>query len=134
VTVGTGRVGPELDVGFTATAWWAVVGVAVVGTVIVVTCFLAAVEIVGPSRASILSTLEPVVTVVLAYLLLEERLGPVQLAGGALVLAACILLQMRGPRTGLRDVVDLLRCCDGEHSSTRATKQRRRGVATCGAR
>lgn len=88
-------IGGGMDVGFTGKAWLAVIGISIVGTVIAVSAFLAALELIGPSRASILSTLEPVVTVVLAYIVLGERLGPVQLLGGVLVLAACILLQLR---------------------------------------
>ena len=91
-------IGGGLDLGFTTTAWWAVIGVAIVGTVVAVGAFLISLGLIGPSRSSILSTLEPVVTVVLAYLLLDERLGPVQLVGGALVLAACVLLQLRPGR------------------------------------
>lgn len=95
VTAGLLGIGGGLDLGFTAKAWWAVVGVALAGTVLAVGAFLASLELIGPSRASILSTLEPVVTVVLAYAMLDERLGPVQLVGGALVLGACVLLQLR---------------------------------------
>jgi drug/metabolite transporter (DMT)-like permease len=40
-----------------------------------------------------LSTVEPVVTVLLAAALLGDRLSPVQLVGGALVLAAVVVLQ-----------------------------------------
>jgi drug/metabolite transporter (DMT)-like permease len=47
---------------------------------------------VAPATASIVSTVEPVVTVGLAMLVFGERLGGVQLAGGALVLGAVILL------------------------------------------
>ena len=92
-------IGGGLELGFTATAWWAVIGVAIVGTVVAVGGFLIALDLIGPSRASILSTLEPVVTVVLAYLILDERLGPVQVVGGALVLTACVLLQLRPGRS-----------------------------------
>jgi drug/metabolite transporter (DMT)-like permease len=53
---------------------------------------------VGPSEAAILSTFEPVVTVVLAFFALGERLTPLQLAGGALVLAAVVLLQLPARR------------------------------------
>ena len=52
----------------------------------------------GPSEAAILSTFEPVVTVVLAFFVLGERLAPAQLAGGALVLAAVVLLQLPARR------------------------------------
>jgi drug/metabolite transporter (DMT)-like permease len=50
---------------------------------------------VGAATASIVSCFEPVVTVSLAMLLYGERLGPAQLAGGALVLSAVILLQAK---------------------------------------
>jgi drug/metabolite transporter (DMT)-like permease len=47
---------------------------------------------VGPTTASILSTAEPLTTVGLAFLAFGEALGPVQLAGGALVLGAVLVL------------------------------------------
>jgi drug/metabolite transporter (DMT)-like permease len=40
--------------------------------------------------AAILSTVEPLVTVLLALIVLGERLGAIQLLGGALVLAAVV--------------------------------------------
>ena len=46
--------------------------------------------------AAILSSFEPVVTVVLAALVFAEALTGVQLAGAALVLAAAVLLAARG--------------------------------------
>ena len=63
-------------------------------TVVAVSAFFAGLRRVGPSEAAILSTFEPVVTVVLAFFVLGERLTPLQLAGGALVLAAVVLLQL----------------------------------------
>ena len=50
---------------------------------------------VGPSAASILSTVEPVVTVALAFVVFGESLGTAQLVGGALVLSA--VLAVRAP-------------------------------------
>jgi drug/metabolite transporter (DMT)-like permease len=47
---------------------------------------------VGPTTASILATVEPLVTVLLAFLVFGERLGPVQILGGSLVLAAVLVL------------------------------------------
>jgi drug/metabolite transporter (DMT)-like permease len=51
---------------------------------------------VGPSRASIVSTVEPLVTVGLAFVVFGERLRPAQLLGGALVLASVVLLRRGG--------------------------------------
>jgi drug/metabolite transporter (DMT)-like permease len=67
---------------------------AVVSTVGAVALFFAGLRRVGPTAASILSTLEPVVTVMLAFLVFGESLGPVQLAGGALVLLAVLVVRV----------------------------------------
>lgn len=72
--------------------WLAVVGLAVVAGVIAIGAFLAGLERIGPVNAATLSTLEPVVAVGLAALLLGERLSGLQLGGGALILGAVVLL------------------------------------------
>jgi drug/metabolite transporter (DMT)-like permease len=71
---------------------WLMGAMVVIGTVLPVTLFLAGMARVGPTAASLLSTLEPVYTVALGVVLLAERLSPVQVSGGALVLAAAILI------------------------------------------
>ena len=74
-------------------AGWVTIGLMVlVATVIPVATFLAGLERIGPSNASVLSTLEPVVTVALAALLLGETLQPMALLGGGLILAAALAL------------------------------------------
>lgn len=75
--------------------WWgwaAVVAIALVSTVIAILAFFAGLKRVGPAVASIVSTLEPVVTVALAWIVLGETLAPIQLVGGAMVLASAIWL------------------------------------------
>ena len=76
----------------TAGSWAAVVAIAVVSTVIAITTFFAGMARLGATDASTLSTLEPVVTVVLAALVLDERLSAAQLVGGLLILAAVVVL------------------------------------------
>jgi drug/metabolite transporter (DMT)-like permease len=78
-----------------ATAWLALLGVALVGTVVAVGAFFAALERLGPSDTSVVSTAEPVVSVAVAAAVLGERLGPVQVAGGVLVLVAVVVLARR---------------------------------------
>jgi drug/metabolite transporter (DMT)-like permease len=73
-------------------------GIAVVSTVGAVGLFFAGLRRVGPTAASILSTVEPLVTVGLAFLVFGEALSPTQLAGGALVLAAAVTTA-RSPRS-----------------------------------
>jgi drug/metabolite transporter (DMT)-like permease len=75
-----------------AWGWAAIAAIAVVSTVIAILAFFAGLKRVGPAVASIVSTLEPVVTVALAWLILGETLTLAQLAGGALVLACAALL------------------------------------------
>ena len=76
-------------------AWLILVGLAIFPTMIASTTFLAALPRIGGSRAALLSTWEPVVTVTLAVVLLGDRLGPSQFLGGALVLLAVGALQSR---------------------------------------
>jgi drug/metabolite transporter (DMT)-like permease len=58
--------------------------------------FLHGIRVIGPTRASIISLIEPVAGATLAGILLAERLGPLQVAGGVLVLAGAALLQRGG--------------------------------------
>ena len=66
--------------------------IALLSTVAAITLYFAGLERIGPTRASTLSTLEPLVTVMLAAIVLGERIAPMQIAGGALILAAVVLL------------------------------------------
>src|ERR1700680_947920 len=70
---------------------------AVVATAIPATMFLAGLARVGATRAAIISTLEPATTVVLATLLLGEDLGPGRLVGGAMILAAAVIVARNVP-------------------------------------
>jgi drug/metabolite transporter (DMT)-like permease len=78
-----------------AAGWTPLVLIAMVSTVLAILTFFAGLKRVGPAAASIGSTLEPVVTVVLAWLVLGEAIAPVQVAGGALVLGAAAWLARR---------------------------------------
>lgn len=79
-------------------AWIALLGVALFGTVVAVTTFFAALALLGPSDTAVVSTVEPVVSVGVAGLVLSEQLTPWQLAGGAVVLLAVAVLARLGPR------------------------------------
>ena len=76
----------------TGTGWGVIAAIVIIATVVPVVTFLAGLQRIGATKAAMLSTLEPVVTVLLAALLLGEILKPVTLVGGALILAAVILL------------------------------------------
>jgi drug/metabolite transporter (DMT)-like permease len=76
----------------TELGWIGAAGVAVICTVVAALTFLAGLQCIGPSSTATLSTAEPVTTVFLASLLLHDSLTPVRLLGGALILAAVIVL------------------------------------------
>lgn len=80
-----------------AGAWTALAGVTVLGTVVAVAAFFAALALLGPSDTAVLSTVEPVVSVAVAALALGETLSSVQLAGGALVVGAVLVLARTTP-------------------------------------
>ncbi|HET8822187.1 MAG TPA: EamA family transporter [Thermoleophilaceae bacterium] len=96
--VGTTLLGEFRPGDLTAAGWGWLACLAVISTVGAVSLFFAGLDRVGPTAASILSTIEPVVTVLLAFLVFGEVLGAVQLAGGALVLAAVLVLNLRWDR------------------------------------
>jgi drug/metabolite transporter (DMT)-like permease len=54
--------------------------------------FFAGLEIIGPFKTSMLMNLEPVLTVILAAILLGERLSSIQLFGAGLVIVGLILV------------------------------------------
>lgn len=78
--------------GLSAAGFGWLAGIAVVSTFGAVALFFAGLKRVGPSAAAILSTAEPLVTVLLAFLTFGEALSPAQLGGGALVLGAVLVL------------------------------------------
>ena len=68
----------------------------VAGASIPTLLFLLGIRSIGPTRAAIIALIEPVAGATLAAVLLAELLGPVQVAGGVLVLAGAALLQRGG--------------------------------------
>jgi len=84
---------PVLPATIPADAWPGVVGVAVVAGFIPVQAFYAGAQRIGAAQASLVSTIEPLWTIVAAGVLFGERLEPIQLVGGALILAGVLLSQ-----------------------------------------
>lgn len=87
-----------VDLSFGWRGWFWVACIAVVSTVLATLAFFAGLRRTGASTASILSTLEPVVTTSLAALTLGESLSPIQIFGGVLVLSSAGILQIRSSR------------------------------------
>jgi drug/metabolite transporter (DMT)-like permease len=86
----------------TNSGWVSIVGIVFVATVIPVVAFLAGLERIGPTNAAMLSTLEPVVTVLLAAWIFAERPQFIALFGGGMILVAVIMLT-RGETSEIKE-------------------------------
>ncbi|HEY7354903.1 MAG TPA: DMT family transporter, partial [Ktedonobacterales bacterium] len=94
-------VGDGATLRLSSDGWLAIGGVALFSTVIATSFFLAGLARLGPSRAAILATVEPVVTLVLATVVLHDPPRWFQVIGGALILLAVVLAQL-APRSRAR--------------------------------
>ena len=75
-----------------AAAWGSVLGIVLSATVFGFVLFVAGLKRVGPQAASVLSTFEPLGTLLLAAVFLGERLDRPQWAGAALIIGAAFVL------------------------------------------
>ena len=73
---------------------WAILTMSTVFYVLATILLFTAVKMIGPLRTAIIDNSAPVWAILLAALLLHERLSAVQLFGGALVVCAVLLVQL----------------------------------------
>lgn len=85
LTVATDSPRPTAPIG-----WLGVVCLALISTVMSLTLFLAGLRLVGPVRASTLSTVEALSAVIVAWAFMGEPLTPVQMVGGAMIISAAV--------------------------------------------
>ncbi|MBU0934689.1 MAG: DMT family transporter [Spirochaetes bacterium] len=78
----------------TTVAFAGILGIAVVATILPIVTLFASMERIGSADASLVSTAEPLFTIALSAVLLGERLSPLQLAGGACIISALLVLQV----------------------------------------
>jgi drug/metabolite transporter (DMT)-like permease len=79
-------------------AAWPTFAAGLIGAGVPTLCFITGIRLLGPPRAAILATLEPVVGVGLAAVLFGRPPTVAQLAGGALIIVAGVMLQLRSTR------------------------------------
>jgi drug/metabolite transporter (DMT)-like permease len=87
---------PVLPAEIPAAAWGGMLGIGVVSTFVAIQAFYGGAQRIGAAQASIISTVEPIWTIVLAYLLFGFTLTPTQLVGGALIIVG-VLVAQTGP-------------------------------------
>jgi drug/metabolite transporter (DMT)-like permease len=77
--------------------WIMILGIVFFSTILAMAAFFAGMDIIGSTRASILSTIEPVITIGFSALLLQEQLTWGQGVGAMLVLTGTIwIISQRG--------------------------------------
>ena len=86
----------ELLFTMTPAGWLSILGIAIFPTLFGVIGFFAGLRLIGATDASIISMLEPLITVLQSVLLLGERLSAAQGAGGAVLLFGAVVLQLWG--------------------------------------
>lgn len=95
LTAGSSLLGQFRPEALSPAGWGWLACLAAVSTVGAISLFFAGLRRVGPTTSSILATIEPLVTVTLAFVVFGETLLAVQLVGGALVLAAVVGLSVQ---------------------------------------
>lgn len=83
----------SLGFNFNPAGWWSIAAIAVFSTALPILTLFFGLQWIEASRAAIISTLEPAFTVVCAAIIFSETIRPLQMLGGAAVLAAIIVLQ-----------------------------------------
>ena len=89
----------SLDFRFAPWTWLAILALIGVSTLLAIFAFFRSIELLGPTRTSIISMTEPLFTIGLSALLFAERLTLLQAAGGVLVLGGTALLTIARRRS-----------------------------------
>jgi drug/metabolite transporter (DMT)-like permease len=85
---------------FSTTTWFPIMGIVLFSTVLAIYGLFKGLEIIGPTKAAILSTIEPLVTILFGALLFMDHLSPIQWFCAALViLGAVMVTKARGQIT-----------------------------------
>jgi drug/metabolite transporter (DMT)-like permease len=74
-------------------AWPSVVAIGFLASFLAIQAFYAGARRLGAAQAALLSTVEPATIVALAWLVLGQRLEPVQLLGAALIMVSVVVAQ-----------------------------------------
>ncbi|MGE5403882.1 MAG: DMT family transporter, partial [Candidatus Saccharibacteria bacterium] len=82
----------QLNINFAKSAWAPILGISFFSTVVSMVAFLRGLELIGSTRASILSMVEPIITFAFAAVLFHDRFSLTQWIGTALVLAGALLV------------------------------------------
>ncbi|MEA2611365.1 MAG: hypothetical protein QOI37_1442 [Chloroflexota bacterium] len=91
MSLATGRSIDPRDV--PAGAWPGLIGIGFLASFLAIQAFYAGARRIGAAQAALLSTVEPATIVALAWLVLGQRLQPIQLVGAALIMISVVVAQ-----------------------------------------
>jgi drug/metabolite transporter (DMT)-like permease len=76
-----------------AAAWPAIVAIGFLASFVAIQAFYAGARRIGAAQAALLSTVEPLTIVALAWIVLGQRLEPIQIVGAALIMISVVVAQ-----------------------------------------
>ncbi len=82
---------PAGDLAVPGSAWWLMLAIGTVSTVLPAYCISGAIGLIGPERTAVVGNVSPVVTITLAVGVLGEAFTPAHAVGTALVLLGVVL-------------------------------------------
>ena len=74
-------------------AWLGLAATGAVASFLAIQAFYAGARRIGASQGALVSTVEPLIIIVLAFVFLDQALAPVQLGGAALILLGVLIAQ-----------------------------------------
>lgn len=81
-----------LSFDFNTSGWIPILGTTLFSSIIAMVTFFKGMNIIGPTRASILSMVEPIVTIVFSILLFNDTMSALQFIGGIIIIIGAILV------------------------------------------
>lgn len=87
----SGMITNDISFGFEVSSWFPILAIVLFSTVLAMIAFFHGLELVGPTKASIISMTEPVFTVIFSAIFIGDRLTFIQLIGGLLVISGAVL-------------------------------------------
>ena len=107
---GIGLATDSLSFDLSMQAWLAAVGVSLCCTVLAIFTLFRGIELIGTTRASILSMVEPLITIFFSVLLFQEQLTWLQMVGGCAVIMGA-LLTVLGRQPAESEELDQTKAC-----------------------
>lgn len=81
-----------------SSTWPYLLGIGLIASFLAIQALYAGAKRIGAAQAALISTTEPVFIVLMAFLVLDQRLGPIQLVGAGCILLGVVIAQT-GPRS-----------------------------------